>query len=207
MKSDYYPLYLCNHNQLNRKHTNRNVIETEKKTYWNKVMVRYDRLLEFTETLNLPSSVSDVSDSLTKSLRPKQSRSSLDELCKRVYQLEKEERKRQLLQALENVGDVPQSMLGYNIREANSIDQLSQQVTQLPRLVTLQDSQEDHDVLREYNYLRDQIIRKCRAIDVANKVLNQSDKDLNTIGDLLKNLPEPEGFFASYHRMLDDKLK
>lgn len=170
-------------------------------------MVRYDRLLEFTETLNLPSSVRDVSDSLTKSLRPKQSRSSLDELCKRVYQLEKEERKRQLLQVLENVGDIPQSMLGYNIREANSIDRLGQQVTQLPRLVTLQDSQEDHDVLREYNYLRDHIIRKCRAIDVANKVLNQSDKDLNTIRDLLKNLPDPEEFFANYCRTLDDKLK
>lgn len=207
MKSDYYSLHLCNHNQLNRKHTNRNVIETGKKTYWSKVMVRYDRLLEFTETLNLPSSVRDVPDSLTRSLRPKQSRSSLDELCKRVYQLEKEQRKRQLLQVLENVGDIPQSMLGYNIREANSIDRLGQQVTQLPRLVTLQDSQEDHDVLREYNYLRDHIIRKCRAIDVANKVLNQSDKDLNTIRDLLKNLPDPEEFFANYCRTLDDKLK
>lgn len=108
---------------------------------------------------------------------------------------------------LENVGDIPQSMLGYNIREANSIDRLGQQVTQLPRLVTLQDSQEDHDVLREYNYLRDHIIRKCRAIDVANKVLNQSDKDLNTIRDLLKNLPDPEEFFANYCRTLDDKLK
>ncbi|GAV52107.1 hypothetical protein ZYGR_0AG00980 [Zygosaccharomyces rouxii] len=170
-------------------------------------MVRYDKLLEFTETLSPPPGVRGVPDSLTKSLQPKQSRSSLDELCKKVYQLEKEERRQQLLQVLENVGDIPQSMLGYDIREATSIDQLSQQVAQLPRLATLHDNQEDQDVLHEYNYLRDQIIKKCKAIEVANQVLNQSDKDIDTIKNLLQKLPDPERFFGSYHKALDDELK
>ncbi|CAR26127.1 ZYRO0B02420p [Zygosaccharomyces rouxii] len=174
---------------------------------WEKVMVRYDKLLEFIETLNPPSGVRGIPESITKSLQPKQSRSSVDELCKKVYQVEKEERRQQLLQVLENVGDMPQSMLGYDIREATSIDRLSQQVCQLPRLTTLQDNQEDQNVLQEYNYLRDQIIQKCKAIEVANKVLDQSGKDLKTIESLLQNLPDPERFFSNYHKTLDGELK
>lgn len=172
-------------------------------------MVRYDKIVEFTESLSPPVNIAGVPESLSRSIERKQPKTStVDQLSQKIYQLEKDQRKQQLLQVLENVGDIPRSMLGYDIKETTSIDRLGEQIAQLPRLTTLQeDNQEDRNVLNEYNYLRDQLIKKCNAIRVGNGVLNKSDKDIDTIKYLLRNIPNSQEFFSSYSGILKDELK
>ncbi|AQZ12434.1 NKP1 (YDR383C) [Zygosaccharomyces parabailii] len=170
--------------------------------------MKYQAIADFVDTLESPVSPAEVPESVSKALQRNTSRSSRDALCRRVYELEREQQKRQLEEVLENVGDIPKHMLGSDIRDITFLDRVGAQVSKLPRLAAMQEGNEhDQNTLREYNALREELLLKCRAIEVAKTVMRDSDRDLDTIKRLLSELQDPREFFQSYHDKLMGELR
>lgn len=171
--------------------------------------MKYQTIADFVETLESPAVVvPEVPESLAKTLQRSTPLSARDALCRKVYELEKQQRRQQLLDVLENVGDVPKHLLGYDLNETTFVDRIGAQVSKLPRLAAVQEANEhDQSTLYEYNALREALVKKCRAIEVAKAVRHSSDKDLQAIKRLLAELGDPREFFEEYHDKLMGELR
>ncbi|QLL30663.1 hypothetical protein HG536_0A04790 [Torulaspora globosa] len=135
-----------------------------------------------------------------------------DALCKQVYDLEREWRKKQIKEVIELIGEIPRYSIGTEIKEKEhgvSIDKLIEDVLKLPNMAVAEESQEapetDFRLLNEYTNLRNELIKKCNAIKLGELKLQEKEYQAKLINSLLDAInesttPDVSEYFETYHK-------
>ncbi|QLQ78231.1 hypothetical protein HG537_0A04780 [Torulaspora globosa] len=142
-----------------------------------------------------------------------------DALCKQVYELEREWRKRQIREVIELIGEIPRYAIGTEIRDKDhgvSIDKLIDDVLKLPNMAVAEEGHEtpetDFKVLNEYTNLRNELIKKCNAIKLGESNLQEKEYQAKLINSLLDAIKESttsdvSNYFEAYHKRVFTALQ
>lgn len=142
-----------------------------------------------------------------------------DAVSKQVYDIERESRKNQIREVIELIGEIPRYSIGTEIKEKDngiSLDKLIADVIKLPNMRVADEDLEaadtDFKVLKEYTNLRNELIRKCTAIKLAESQLQEKQYQAKVIESLFHAISESTTsevptYFESYHEKLSLALQ
>lgn len=112
----------------------------------------------------------------------------IETVAREVYDVETQWRIQEARRVMESVGDVPASLVQLE-HEGTSVEQVIQGVRQLPRLEPLDNTQEfEHELLAQYEVMKDRLLEKCEAIERADSQLHRSEAELGALRQIVDAL-------------------
>lgn len=142
-----------------------------------------------------------------------------DAVCKQVYDLEREWRKKQIREIIELIGDIPKYSIGTEIREqgnGTSVDKLIENVLKLPIMDVANEEREIAEtafkILTEYTNLRMELVRKCEAIRLGELRLQERQQQVTMIESLFNAIDEcgvsdVQEYFTTYKGKVSNGLQ